>query len=112
MNMNSEKDTPPEVFIDFHDEDERALFTEARLGQEALDFLSTPLGQLLQGRAQGDLEEAKDILIDLDPEDDSTIRKWQMKAQMAQQFLRWIGEAIQNGYHAEQQLETYSEETD
>lgn len=100
----------PEDFIQFHSEDERALFTEARLGQEAIDFLSSPLGRLLQGRAETDIEEAKDVLVDLDPGDTSTIQTWQTKAKVARQFIRWIGEAIQNGRNAEQQLEAIEQE--
>ncbi len=111
--MNS-PDTPKtggfEEFITFRSEDERALFTEARLGQEAINFLSSPLGRLLQGRAEAERQEVAEQLLETDCSDAGLIRDLQCKAQVAGNFIRWIGEAIQNGNNAEQQLETLAED--
>ncbi len=100
----------PEEFIQFHSEDERELFVEARLGQEAINFLSSPLGQLLQGRAEQDRQAAMEELLEVNPRETSAIENLQNKAHIANQFICWIGEAIQNGHHAEQQLEEMTDE--
>lgn len=112
MNSSNPEDTNPEDFITFRSDEERALFTEARLGQEAIDFLSSPLGQLLQGRAEAEKQEAAALLLEADCYNTQLIMKLQRKAQAANNFIRWIGEAIQNGRFAEQQLETLEEEDD
>lgn len=102
----------PEDFITFRNDEERALFTEARLGQEAIDFLSSSLGQLLQGRAEAEKQEAAELLLEANCYNTQLIMKLQRNAQAANNFIRWIGEAIQNGRFAEQQLETLEEEDD
>ena len=101
--------TNPEDFIEFHSDEERALFTEAKLGHEAITFLASDLGRLLQGRAEADIEAAKEELIRVSSHEVNTIERLQFNAQVAEQFIRWIGEAIQNGHHAEQTLEVLCE---
>ena len=101
-----------EEFLEFRSDDERALFTEARLGQEAIDFLSSPLGVLLQGRADSEHQEAAEQLLEVDCHDAALIQDMQCKARVAANFIRWVGEAIQNGNNAEQQLEMIEQEDD
>ncbi len=98
--------------ITFRNETERALFTEARLGQEAINFLSSDLGRLLQGRAQQEKEWAMNELLRTESHDEHRIRTLQNKAQRANQFIQWIGEAIQNGKVAEQQIEDMEPDED
>lgn len=106
--MNDDKN--PEDFIDFRSEEDRALFAEAKLGHEAQMFLCSDLGRLLQGRAEAEIEAAKNELIRVPVHEVATIELLQFQAQVAEQFIRWIGEAIQNGHHAEQQLDELCEE--
>ena len=106
--MNDGKN--PEDFIEFRSEEDRALFAEAKLGHEAQMFLSSDLGRLLQGRAKVDIETAKDELVRVSCYETQTIETLQFNARVAEQFIRWVGEAIQNGHYAEQQLDELSEE--
>lgn len=96
--------------VEFKDDDERALFTEARLGQEAIDFLNSPLGQLLQGRAEQNKEQAIEGLLIVSPYDQKEIQRLQNEAHIAGQFTRWIGESIQHGRYAEQQIDELVDE--
>lgn len=104
--MTEEQDIP------FRDDEERALFEEARLGSDALLFLRTNLGRWLQAVAEQERTEAMEELLEVDCTDGLNIAKHQMKAAIAGNFLRWMGEAIQNGRIAEQQLEQMDEEAD
>lgn len=94
----------------FRNDDERVLFEEARLGQEAIAFLHTPLGRWLRAVADQEKQEAMETLLDVDYTNGMQIAHYQMKAKIAECFVRWIGEAIQNGRVAEQQLETMEQE--
>ena len=95
------EDTPT-AFIN---EAERALFHEAKLGEDAKDFLDSPLGKLLKGRAILEIEDAQAALLTVEPEDVATIRKLQFKAAVARQFVSWLADAVANGDQAFEQLE-------
>ena len=102
--MNDKTDSL-DVLVEFKDDDERALFIEARLGQEAMDFLNSPLGQLLQGRAKQEKEQAVEALLKVSPYDQKEIQRLQNEVYIPGQFIRWIGESIQHGRYAEQQID-------
>ncbi len=102
----------PDNFIQFHNDEERALFTEAKLGQEAINFLASDLGRFLQGCAQADIDDAKEALITVDCRQYEAIENLQFQARVANQFIGWIGEAIQNGHYAEQQLDQLNDDED
>ena len=96
--------------IDFIDETERQYFAEAQVGQEVLDFLSSPTGRLLHGRAKQEVEQAKRDLLEIDPTTRRGFRKFkqiQAKAQNARRFSQWCADAIQTGNAAVTQLEFY-----
>jgi hypothetical protein len=91
----------------FMDEDERALFTEARLGEEAHAFLRSDLGQLMLARAKEQVEVAKDELLAIKPWSPFARRKLQQaqfNVAVAKQFPRWLAEVIQHADEAFQQL--------
>ena len=96
-----EAETP----IQFLDENEKALFHEARLGEEAICFLESDLGKLISARANLDIQEAQASLLDVDPEDTATIRRLQFKAAVARQFPRWLADAVRNGDDAYAELQ-------
>ncbi len=100
-------DGTPIEFINKHEE---TLFHEARLGEEAGQFLETDLGKLLQGRAILDIEDAQNALLSADPENPAAIRELQFKAAVARQFVSWIAEAISNGNNAYDQLRSIRSE--
>ena len=96
--------------ITFRNEAERELFAEARLGQQAIDFLHSDLGRLLMGYARQEKREAMEQLLHTDSHDHTKIDFYQRKAEVADNFVRWIGEAIQNGSLAEDELMSIEEE--
>lgn len=96
--------------IVFKNDEERVLFEEARLGQDALTFLRTPLGKWLQAVAKQEKQQSMEELLDIECTNRLEIMKAQMTAKIADNFIRWIGEAIQNGRIAEQQLEEMDED--
>ncbi|MCF1431342.1 MAG: hypothetical protein LPD71_00100 [Shewanella sp.] len=96
--------------IQFTSDKERELFTEARLGQEALDFLRTPLGKWLRGVAEQEKKAALEELLTVPFNNQERILQLQLKGGMAANLLTWIGEAIQNGRYAEEELENLNEE--
>ena len=100
-------DGTPVEFLNRHEE---ALFHEARLGEEAQQFLESDLGKLLKGRAILDIQDAQDALLDIAPEDTAAIRELQFKAATARHFKTWIAEAITNGNNAYDQLRSIRSE--
>ena len=91
------------------DEDQtKLLVEEVRLGEATRSFLRTPLGEYLVGRAQLEMAEAKDALVRIDPHGWFSRRKYaraQAQHAVAEQFLRWLNDAIVNGDSAFMQLE-------
>lgn len=96
--------------VTFRNESERELFAEARLGQQAIDFLHSELGRLLMGYADQEKKEAMEQLLKADSHDHAKIDFFQRKAEIADNFVRWIGEAIQNGSLAEDELMSIEED--
>ena len=96
--------------IIFKNDEERVLFEEARLGQDAITFLQTPLGKWLQAVAMQEKQQSMEQLLEIDCTNRLEIAKAQTNAKIADNFIRWIGEAIQNGRIAEQQLEEMDED--
>lgn len=91
---------------------QRTYFTEARLGLEVEDFLRSNTGKILQHRAIQQCEEAKQAMCDLDvddPTDRVTYKRHRFKMAVADQFLRWCVEAIQNGQTSEQLVKELEE---
>lgn len=83
--------------LDSMDDTTRTLFTEARLGWDAIEFLNSDLGRLLAGRAEMQIQEAKEALLEVDINSPKEILQLQNKAAIASQFVQWIAEAITNG---------------
>jgi len=97
----------PDSFEDlqFTSDAQRLYFTEARLGIEVEDFLRSNTGKLLQHRAVQQYETAKEAMCHLDmdrQEDLATYKRHKFQLELANQFLRWCAEAIQNGHTSEQ----------
>ena len=86
------------------------LKAEEKLGQKAEAFLRTDIGRLISGKAEQDLEQAKEDLLNLDPyayshpELQNHISKLQLNARVAQRVKDYIDEAIISGRQASQQL--------
>lgn len=97
--------------------EEATLKAQAEMGEQARKFLTTPVGKLLIGSADQDLEEAKDKLLELDPyrytslvDLQNAIQAIKAEAICALKLKGYIGEAIIVGDQATHTLS--SEEID
>ena len=99
--------------IEFVNEQERAYFAEAVLGEEVRQFVASDVGRYLHGRAKGEYDRCRDLMFDLDPytpEGKREFLKLKREAAAASHFMRWCVEAITLGDQAATMLETYREE--
>lgn len=99
-----------ELTPQFLSEEEEALFAEAMMRQEAIDFLNSNLGRLLRGMAIQEVEAAKDKLLEVQPDDVEKIRSLHFKAAVANQFLRFLQEVLNQGKSAEASLQQLRDE--
>lgn len=83
---------------------EEALFAEAMLGRDAIDFLNSDLGRVLRGYAEQEVDECKKKLLTTPFWRWRKITKLQQRAAVANQFLSFVQEAIMRGNVAEQNL--------
>ena len=98
--------------VHFVSDQEREYFAEAHLGEQVREFLQSPVGRYLHGRAKADIDEGKDKLADIDPRTSEGIAEWkQVKQDMAnaEAFMRYLADAINHGDMAAQLLEEYRE---
>lgn len=88
----------------FLSEEEEALFAEAAMGQEAIDFLNSDLGRVLRGMAIHKRKEAMEALVTAPIDDTAKCRQLQFEAAVAGQFLGFIQEVLTAGELAEERL--------
>jgi len=98
-----------ELTPQFLDDEERNLFAQAKLGEDAVRFLDSDLGRVLRGYAMQRCAEAKEALISnaADPETDQgrqIIRDARFQAAVAGQFLEFVQEALTTGEVAYESL--------
>jgi hypothetical protein len=77
------------------------------LREDVLEFLRSPVGRYLHGRAKLDLEAAKEDLLDCNPLSwwgRRKILKIQHRADIARSLMRYCVDAINDGNVAEKQL--------
>ena len=99
--------------IDFANERERAVFAEARFGETVRQFLVSEVGRYLHGRAVIRLEEIKEQLLELDPDEpgfEAEFRKLKAEGYYAENFMKYLADALQNGELAAQRLMSGDEE--
>ncbi len=99
--------------LEFVNEEERAYFAEAKLGHEIWEWLRSPAGRYLRGRAKILVDESSVALMALDltdPENLKRAQKLQFDARIGEQFLRWCVEALENGRNAEFSLESFRDQ--
>lgn len=101
--------------ISFIDEKERELFARATLGDDIRDFLRSPVGRYLHGRAKQQLEESKIDALAVDPDGwraffvRRKLRQIRLRAEIARSFMKWCADAIVDGDHAARELDEYRE---
>lgn len=96
--------------IEFVNAEEQALFAEAMLGEEVVEFLNSNTGRYLHGRAKNIFDESLRKLYDIDPyspEGKKEHSRLKMEAACAERFMMWCADVIQNGRTAGVQLENY-----
>jgi CHASE3 domain sensor protein len=87
-------------------DDERAdLKAVAELGERVRGFKLTDVWRYLESRATEEIVASLDALKDVDAEDPKAIRQLQNRARVAELFLNWLDEAIQDGRNADEQLQ-------
>lgn len=94
--------------IEFVSDQERLYFHQAKLGEDVIQWLNSPVGRYLHGVANQEIEELRDALEKCDPDSrrgKRKIRKLQLKAQAARYFMQWCTEAVQNGEAAFRQIQ-------
>jgi hypothetical protein len=99
--------------IQFIDQREREYFSQAKLGQDVIDFMHSDVGRYLHGCAKQEVEAHRDALEKCNPDTiwgRRKIRRLQGKADAARNFMTWCAEAITAGEMAYHQLEEYRSE--
>lgn len=99
--------------IHFIDNTERAYFAQAKMSEDVIEFLMSPVGKYLHGCAKQEVEALRDELERVNPDSiwgRRKLRRLQKRAKAARYFMTWCAEAIQVGEMAYQQLEEYRSE--
>ena len=86
------------------------LVAEARLGLQTREFLSSPLGRYISGRADKAREESVEAGASVPPDDVETIRELQFRARLPSLVMTWLDEAINQAHHAEASLSEIQEQ--
>jgi len=86
------------------DKETKTILSQVDVGLQAEQFFKTELGKYLTQIAIEEATSAAEDLKVVDPYDTSKIMKLQIKAQVAEAALKWLGEAILIGRQAEHEL--------
>lgn len=84
----------------------QTLVAEAMLGRDAEEFLASDLGRFMLARAEEEEQDALNALARISPWRRRRIAELQAKLWRARSFKQWLGELIQAGRQATQQLES------
>ena len=76
----------------------------AALGEDAREFLGSPVGVYLWNKAQTEIDEATEALIFLPSDSPGELMDARIKARVGLKFRIWIAEAIESGVISENQL--------
>jgi hypothetical protein len=85
------------------------LIAESRLGLQTKEFLKSPIGRYIVGRANKAREEAFEAWTEADPFDENTIVELQFRARLPALVTGWLNEAINQAQHAEETLSEIQE---
>src|SRR5262245_47938803 len=86
------------------DPETHVKLAEVKLGLEVEDFVRSPVGRYLLGRAAIEVKAATEVLKKADPEDAKAVRAAQNRIALMESFEKWLEDAIGNGNNAEAQL--------
>ena len=96
--------------LEFVDEQERAHFATAQLGEQVRAFLVSPSGRYLHGRAKQQLDICKESAIECNPNSlfgRRKLKRIQHDAGIAKAFIQWCTDALQEGDMSARQLQEY-----
>lgn len=93
-----------EISPEFLSDQEEALFAEAAMGREAIEFLNSDLGRVIRGHALYEIERCKRELLKTSPWRKRKIAKLQFDAAVANRLLAFIQDALNRGRIAESNL--------
>jgi hypothetical protein len=85
------------------------LIAEARLGLQTKEFLKSPVGKFITGRALKAKQEAFEAWINIEPCEEEAIRELQFRARLPQIVIAWLDEAINQAKYAEETLNEFRE---
>ena len=85
------------------------LIAESRLGSQTKEFLKSPVGRFIAGRALKAKEEAFEAWINVEPCDEDAIRELQFRARLPQIVISLLDEAINQAKHADETLSELQE---
>jgi hypothetical protein len=94
----------------FVDEQERMHFAKAQLGEQVRDFLASPAGRYLHGRAKQLLDECQANALDCNADSffgRRKLKRYQRDAEVAKMFMSWCAEAIVEGEMSFRELQNY-----
>lgn len=86
-------------------DDDTPLFQAARLGVLADSFLRSDLGRKIAEKADREIQDCMEALLDIDPDDAKTVRAIQFKAAVARSAVAYLVEIVQEGRAAEAELD-------
>lgn len=84
--------------------DQRALMEDIQLGIDVETFIQSEVCQYLLGRVDQERKDAVEAFTKADPANTDLIRSLQNVIHRADSFEQWLGEAVQVGLYATQQL--------
>ena len=87
------------------DTDDRLAHSDRTLGVQANSFFESDLGKFIINKSKEEVEENKDLLTAVEPEDTTAIRTLQQNIAVARIGLVWIDEALNIGIQRFQQDE-------
>ena len=96
--------------IEFVDSREQEYFAQAKIGEEIRQFLSSTTGRYLHGCARQELEDVRTELEKCNIDSlfgRRKVKRLQVKAESARNFMRWLAEAMMEGDNAFRELESY-----
>ena len=85
--------------------DTEFLLADAVLGRECERFWSSQVGRYIRGRAETEIQQLLEKLVDADPKDMSAQVDIRQDIQIRKVMLRYMSDQIQNGKISERQLE-------
>ncbi len=98
--------------LEFQTPEDRALFADAQLGAEVIGFWNSEAGRYLRERCGKTFHDKSKELADASPADVETIARLQVDIKAMVRLVEFVGEAIESGQNAEQEMLDKAEDID